>query len=356
MNIKGEDSGKVHFREIFLNIFHQKRFFIILFIIVILVIAVLIIYFCLLQKPVCGDGTDYDECSNRKPYFCSNGTLIEKASICGCFENLTINGDSCFSQHQTKPKNITLNYVLKGEEGNITFVVYDGLADYLSKISRSLPNINGESPTKADFKFKKINDEEQRYLLLPLVTKIQNLVDDEKNQLRIAVSLLQEIPFGSSEKILRIGGNELNYARYPYEVLNDEQGICSEKAELLVFILREMGYGTAFFYYPFENHEVVALECPKRHSVERTGYCFIEPTGPSIITDDENEYIGGKLSLNPELIIISDGKSIGNWWYEYEDARILKKIRNSMEKKGMINALQYNKFERLRKKYGLTDL
>ncbi|MCK4647801.1 hypothetical protein KAT24_02640 [Candidatus Pacearchaeota archaeon] len=356
MGIKEEGGDRVYLKEILLNIFHQKRLLVILFVIVILSTAVLIMYIFLLQEPVCGDGTIYDSCSDRKPYFCEQGILVERASICGCFENLTIDGDSCFSKYQTGIKNIALNYVLRGENGTIEFAVYGGLANYLSKLSRSIHHVDGEIPVKKDFKLKKLDEEEQRYLLLPLVTNIQNLVDNKKDQVRVAISIIQKISFGSSEKIISIGGNKIDYARYPYEVLYDEQGVCGEKSELLAFILREMGYGTAFLYYPFENHETIAVKCPKRHSVGKTGYCFIETTGPSIITDDELEYVGvGKLSSEPELIVISEGKSIGNWWYEFKDASDLIKIRNLMEK-NWVSASAYSKFEELSDKYGFEEV
>jgi hypothetical protein len=307
-------------------------------------------YFLLLQSPICGDGTFYDNCSTRQPYFCKEGVLIEQASICGCAENLTINGDACATEYQAGNKEITLNYVLRGEEETIGFVAYEELANYLSKLPRSIHNNNGETPGKGDFKLKKLNEEEQKYALLPLVTEIQNSFSSEKDKIRMAISLVQNIPFETSEKVIKIGGSELIYARYPYEVLYREKGVCGEKSELLAFILREMGYGVAFLYYPYENHEAVAVKCPKRHSIDQTGYCLIETTGPSIITDNGIEYIGvGKLSSEPELIIVSNGKSIGNFWYEYRDARIMKRLRNGF------GFFSERKLEKLQEKYGLIE-
>jgi len=32
----------------------------------------------------CTDGTQYSQCSAKRPYYCSNGTLVRKCSICGC--------------------------------------------------------------------------------------------------------------------------------------------------------------------------------------------------------------------------------------------------------------------------------
>ncbi len=322
-------------------------------IIVILVLSFIFagIYFFLLKKPVCGDGTVYNSCSNRKPYFCDNGILVEKASVCGCFENLTIEEDSCFSRYQLNPKKITLKYILRGEEKNMDFVVYKRLTNYLSKLPQEISHDSGENISRIDFKLKKLNEEEQRYLLLPLVTQIQNSADNEKDRIRIAISIVQNIPFGNSDKKISFHGNLMNYSRYPYEVLYDEKGICGEKAELLAFILREMGYSVAFFYYAPENHEAVAIKCPIIYGLGKTGCCFIETTGPSIITDSEIEYVDvGRLFSEPELIIVSEGKSIGSGWYEYSDAKILNSARRG------IGIFREKTLRNLIEKYGLEDI
>ncbi len=357
MRKKRRRGRKTYVKELFLNIFYQKKFLVFLLGFVLLSIAIVLLYFSLPLKAICGDGTVYGDCSNRNPYFCEQGILVERASTCGCFENLTIEGDSCFSEYQTEMKNISLDYVLRGENGTINFVVYGGLANYLSKLPRSIKMENGEIPSKQDFKIKKLNEEEQGYLLLPLITEIQNLVEDEKDQVRVAISMIQKIPFGASEKIIKISGSTLNYGRYPYEVLYDEQGVCGEKSELLAFILREMGYGVAFLYYPLENHEAIAVKCPRIHSVRWSGYCFIETTGPSIMTDDEIEYVGvGKLSSEPEVIVISHGKSIGVWWYEFWDANSLIRARNLIKKDSLFASLTYNQVHKLSEKYGLGEV
>ena len=328
-----------------------RRYFIIGIVLLVALSLLVSSYSVFFRPDVCGDGTSYDSCSERKPYFCEQGVLVERASVCGCFGNLTIDGDSCLSEYQTGIKTITLDYILRGEEMTLDFVVYEGLADYLSKLPRSISHINGETPTKKDFKLKKLDDEEQRYLLLPLVTEIQNLVEDKKDQIRVAISIVQKIPFGDAGKTRKIGGSEVDYARYPYEVLYDEKGICSEKSELLAFILREMGYGAAFYYYPSENHEAIAVKCPKIHGLGRTRYCFIETTGPSIMTDNEIEYVGvGKLNSEPELIVVSEGNSIGSGWYEYSDARRLNRIRSGFvifKERGL---------QKLQERYGLEEM
>ena len=281
------------------------------------------------ETPSCGDGTLYGSCSSTKPYFCLEGVLELRTSSCGCPDVLIQQGENCVSKYQTDPKVVELNYILDGEQGVIDFLVYEGMTNYLSGLSRSIFHDTREIPSRVDFKLKKIDEEEQRGLLVPLVKKIQDLTSDEEDQARIAISLVQNIPFGFSEKEVKLGGGKtLNYSRYPYEVLYDMKGICGEKSELLAFLLRDLGYGIAFFYHADENHESLGIECPVEQSLGGTGYCFVETTGPAIITDDSIEYVGGiELNSEPEVIPISTGASLGKNLYEYGDAKTMKKLR-----------------------------
>lgn len=300
----------------------------------------------------CGDGTLYDSCSSTKPYFCSEGFLEPRASTCGCPALLTKQEEYCVSKYQTDPKVVELNYILRGEKRVVDFPVYRGMADYLSGLTQSIFYSSGETPSRADFKLKNIDEEEQRELLLHLVKEIQDITGDEEDQARIAISLVQNIPFGfSGEEVKLGGGRTINYSRYPYEVLYDVEGICGEKSELLAFLLRELGYGVAFFYHADENHESLGIECPVKQSLGETGYCFIETTGPSIITDDSIEYVGGiGLNSKPEVIPISAGASLGENLYEYDDAEVMKKLRNGgflLFKKLRLNILK--------EKYGLIE-
>ncbi len=304
------------------------------------------------EPPFCGDGTLYEECSLTQPYFCSDGLLEPRASVCGCPDILIKQEEHCVSKYQTDPKVVELNYILRGERRVIDFPVYGGMANYLSELSQSIFYGKGETPSRIDFKLKNIDEEEQRELLLPLVKRIQDITDDKEDQARIAISLVQNIPFGFSEREVKLGGGRtINYSRYPYEVLYDAEGICGEKSELLAFLLRELGYGVAFFYHADENHESLGIECPVEQSLGGTGYCFVETTGPAIITDDSIEYVGGiVLSSEPEVISISTGISLDKNLYEYDDADLMKKLRN-----GGFLLFKKSRLERLKEKYGLIE-
>jgi len=305
------------------------------------------------KQNICGDGTFNNECSDNLPYFCSEGILIEKASVCGCPNLTETKWNFCISPYQVNPKEISLEYILKGEKKNISFTVYEEMANYLFDLSDFITYSNGNGPQRQDFKLRNINEENQKILLMPLVIKIQNLVDNKVDQARIAISLVQNIPFGVSDKQVSIGENSINYSRYPYEVLYEQGGVCASKSELLVFLLREIGYETVFFYHKPENHDSVGIKCPERHGLLNTSYCFVETTGPSIITDDENLYLEGiKLTSYPEIINSFEGDSLGHM-YEYRDARILKRIRRGIEKTGKTNLFRYIYLNKIKEKYGL---
>lgn len=350
------DTIKEELEELLQN-FPLRKFIIIVFSVgfLFLLIGIFLIFFKI--ETNCGDGTAYGKCSINKPYFCSNGTLIEKASVCGCNSNLTLTGDSCTSKYQEESKEITLEYVLRGEEKEINMTIYKKMADYLSNLPPSISSKNGDNFSRANFQFRAINNEEQKNLLMPLVIKIQNTARDKTEQMRIAISIVQKIPFQSSNKTFIFGNNVLNYSRYPYEVLYENSGICEEKSQLLVFLLKELGYKSVLFFNAFENHESVGIRCPVAMDFKSTGYCFVETTAPSIITDDEVEYVGiGGLYSTPEVTPISEGISLGRNLYEYKDASDLKTIRNTIKKNGQLSAFESQRLEELKKKYGLERI
>jgi len=299
----------------------------------------------------CGDGSLYGTCAKIKPYYCDSGVLIEKASICGCEKNNEIKGESCISQYHTEPKEVKLKYILDGEEKELVFTVYKGLTDYLSNESRVISYQNNQTPSRADFETKILNNEPQKEFLLPLVIAIQNLTKNKVDQARIAISIVQNIEYNFSNKTFFFFGQEINYSRYPYEVLYEYQGICGEKSDLLAFLLRELGYGTVLFYNQKENHQAVGVKCPLEKSYKKTGYCFVETTGPAIISDDKIEYVGGIfLESEPQVIPISEGNSLPKGLPEYRDAEIMGSIRKN-------KPLLFKKFElnRIKKKYGLVE-
>lgn len=308
--------------------------------------------------PFCGDCSFPGTCSLTKPYYCSEeGYLIYNPDGCGCPSEFFRKNNECVSTLQINSSNILLNYNLNGEKKIIDYPVYEGVSNHLYSLKQSV-SYDGEIFSRADFKLRKMDDSTQYEFLMPLVVEIQNLAPHDKDeQARIAISIVQNIPFNESNKTYKFGSQEVTYSRYPYQVLYDYAGICGEKTELLAFILRELGYGVSFFYYPDENHEAIGIKCPVERSFSSTGYCFVETTAPSIISDSKINYANiGKLYSVPELYFISEGLTFGNNnFYEYNDAKKIIKIRNSIEKRGWIGPLKKMTYNNLKEKYGLVD-
>lgn len=304
------------------------------------------------KESVCGDGTLEGTCSLTKGYFCEEGKLVEKSSICGCSEVLVGEGEACVSKYQTEPKEIVLKYFFEGKARELNFTVYEGMKNYVSELDKTLSYSNGEEPSRGDFKLKSMDEEEQRELLLPLVVEIQNLEKKKEDQFRIATSIVQSIPYVYSGKITSFFGIELNYSRYPYEVLYENEGICGEKTQLLSFLLRELGYGVSLIYYDLENHEAVGVNCPEKRGLKGTGVCLVETTARSIVNDRSLVYVGGiTLESEPEIFPLSEGISLPRRTKEYRDARTIEKLRNSR-----FVLLREWRLNRLNERYGLGDV
>jgi predicted nucleic acid binding AN1-type Zn finger protein len=336
----------------------KKKWLFILIIIAAVAIILVLAFWRSSEKvtaiPTCGDGTFYNTCSLDKPYYCDNGILIENVSACGCPDYLSVSGNSCISIYQSGQKLLNLKYVVDGKNGSIDLELYRGLTTYLSTLPNSIIYRNGQQPVRADFKLMRIEEPNQEVLIMPLIKEIENLAPNDKvAQARIAISLVQNIQWGSSDGEVAFGNQTVGDSRYPYEVLYDNQGLCGEKSELLAEILKNIGYGTALFYYPYENHETLGIKCPVEESLRNSGYCFVETSGPSILSDSSIEYAGGTtLKSSPEIILISNGISLPSGLDEYSDAELLGDLRNQSSL-GPINSY---KFSQLEKKYGLSKV
>ena len=322
-------------------------------------LIILLIYYTFMAinpLKICNDGSLKGECSLIQPYYCEDGKLIERASICGCSNASIGDGESCITKYQTILKNISLKYTLRGYEGEINYTVYKGLIEYLDQIPISISYDLDDAPSRQDFKIRKTYEPAQKELVRPLITKIQEITPKEEDQFRIAVSLIQNIEFGYSNKTEQAFTQIVYHERYPYEVLYDQQGICGEKSALLALILKEMGYDVSIFYFKEENHEAVGVKCPIEKSINNSRYCFIETTGSSIITDNEITYIGGTvLQSEPEVMQISKGGMINKNMYEYDDAETLKKINKKIKRTGRLNPLDLYRLNKLKEKYKLAE-
>lgn len=197
-------------------------------------------------------------------------------------------------EYRTGPKEVQLFQVGK-------FVVYEGVNDYLAGLDRSI-SYSYVPPTTRDFIMRDLDNEVQRFYLDPLVDKIKSSSDDKTEQARIAILMVQGIPYDW-------GALSSGYVtgRYPYEVLYDMTGVCMEKADLMAYLLRGLGFGVAIFEYETENHRAVGIKCSNGNY--NSQYCFIEPTDYYPVGQIPFNYVGGAdiRNAHPEIVVVSDG-------------------------------------------------
>ena len=254
------------------------------------------------------------------------------------------------SRYMTNPKTVNYEYVLRGNHSQIPYTVYGGMNDHLRNQPRYIEyRMDQSPPTDIDFIMKDLDNKEQKPFIDPLVKEIENITTNKDDRARIAISLVQNIDYDSEG--LRTGDLK---GKYPYEVLCTGCGVCSEKSELLAYILRGLGYGVVIFRFEAEKHDAVGIKCPQQYRYMDTGYCFVESTSPSIITYSSGDYvvIGNsttKLTSTPKKLKICNGDSFSSVSEEYDDALTWSSIGTGK----VLDEATYNKWLFLVNKYGI---
>ena len=303
-------------------------------------------YFILNANVMVSSVTDFDyDTFNPFDYDFNNSEYFDDlfSSIPSSEDDVTSIGEL-----KIEPKSVTLTYYLHGQEYDLDYTVYKGLNDYLASLPRSI-SYHTNPPTTKDFIMRDINQEQQSVFLSEFVESITAITDNEDDQARIAVSIVQQIPYDWSGYY-----SSFNSGEFPYEVLYTQSGLCGEKSNLLIFLLRELGFGVAAFEFESDNHRAVGIKCPMQYSYHGTGYCFVETTSPSIITDSEFDYVGvGKLS-DHALICIADGKSFESVSEEYYDSQEFNQLNDRADASGgVLSQHDYNRWRELVNKYGI---
>jgi hypothetical protein len=243
-------------------------------------------------------------------------------------------------------------YILRGKTGSINTNLYSGVNNEI--LSRPSPvwciryNHDSSSCTSEEtrqYLLKYLDDPDQKKYLVSLVNSIKTATPNKEDQARIAISLVQNIPYDYSKL------NSLSTdVRFPYRVLYENTGICEEKSLLLAYLLRELGYGVVLFEFKSENHMALGVKSPAQYSYKNSGYAFIESTTPSIITDSQGDYVGaGKLTSTPQIFQISDGSSMTSISEEYQDSISYNQLGTGRT----LAPVQYKQWEMLVWKYGL---
>jgi hypothetical protein len=326
------------------------------------VIIILFFQGCTSTKPLISHG--HIKTDTPKDKEAKTEDIGETAAVCGndyCEKNETYDScpADCFAE-DTKPtdlpkgdKAVFLNFVYKGQKSGIYFVVNRNVHEELASLPRWLSYEKGkEAPTKKDFILTKLNNKLQRERLLPLVEKIRSLTPDIHKQARIAISLVQNIPYGFPDL-----DNPGEYVeKYPYGVIWDMMGVCGEKSDLLLFLLRELGFGTATLIYKNEDHRTVGIKCPDAYDVDDSGYCFVEVSNPKIISDNLSQYRGAGTLTDFNLITVSDGIQLEGVEEEFADKNLYYDLLNkSKTQNGALEKDDFILYHSILNKYGLVE-
>lgn len=212
-------------------------------------------------------------------------------------------------------------YTLRGEKKRINIHLKPSI---YRALHQRQPTFNGDYST---YYKQFLGDPSQEKLLLALVKGIWHAAGNADDAARIAISLVQAIPYDEEKANSTI---EKDHARYPYEVLFDKCGICGEKSLLLGYLLASFGFETALLRFELESHMAVGILSKPPYTFPNISYAFIESTRPTIATDILARYQSiGLLRSQPTVIRISEGQAFLSLEEEYRDAQMWNQIRNS---------------------------
>jgi len=239
-------------------------------------------------------------------------------------------------------------YTTRSQSQYLYYNTYTGVNSYLEGRYPDRPTDFYNAASLEGYYRQYVSDPVQKKYLDDLIENIRDRSDLPQERARIAISLIQHIPYTVT-----------SHTYYPYEVLSYNSGKCEDKSILAAYVLSQMGYGTALLLYYPEHHMALGLKCPKQFSINNSGYCFVETTTPTIMTFTNGTYTGvGRLKSQPEIIRMSDGNSFDIIEEEYTDATSLDAVLKSavVNSTGIsLDLINYNQLAYLNKKYGLFD-
>jgi hypothetical protein len=241
----------------------------------------------------------------------------------------------------------SFTYTLRDNSDIINITMDSGVNNTISLKPASIACLHYFNDSSACY-LSYIDEPNGKPYLDDMVSSIKEKTSNPDDQARIAISLVQNIPYDQNKAT---NASNTIRGRYPYEVLYDDTGLCQDKSLLLAYLLRGLGYGVVLFEFPSQNHMAVGIKSPDQYSYVNSGYAFIETTTPSIPTDSQESYIDvGKLTSTPQIFPISDGDSFSSISEEYQDAVILNKLEKTG---GPLTPIQYMEWQALVLKYGL---
>jgi len=226
-------------------------------------------------------------------------------------------------------------YTLNGKSDVIALALPTSVYNDYAK--KAVPSAQGGN---SSYFLAYINDAEQQQYVTALANAIQQKTDSPDDQARIAVSLVQHIPF-----------SEGNQYRYPYEVLYNGKGVCGEKSMLLALLLRDLGFGSSVFYFVPEDHMAAGISVLAPYDYKNTGYAFIETTEPTMITYAGSVFPFGTVSSKPEVTLVGTGRQLSAVSADYNDAHDWATIQENIDH---LSTGQRQEYDVLDTKYDLS--
>jgi hypothetical protein len=224
------------------------------------------------------------------------------------------------------------------------------LDPYLYQTLFNLPDYtcNGYASLSDCYNAISIDRADQKEALMPLVNWLNKKIKKSDDRVRVAASMVQNITYddnkASGTEIISTGRG--HGSRYPYETAYENLGICGEKAFLMAFLFKNLGYGVAVITYVTSgsSHQIAGVKCSSAYDTSDTGYCFIDPNYRHMIT-----FGGSYETKTPYLIVpIADGKTFSAK-KDWKDSRSWWKVLNE----GTGTAKNYKLYKKLIKKYGM---
>jgi hypothetical protein len=255
-----------------------------------------------------------------------------------------------------------LNYVLDSNHETVSLTMYSGIEDEIQSEPEPVVcyrYVGDPSPCTVQenqsYFLKYINNPVQDQGLDQLIEAIRQKSPDRNTQAKIAISLVQNIPYDTTKSKLISSDPTDVHQNYPYETLYTGKGVCIDKSLLLVYILDKLGFDTVLFTFSPEHHAAVGIKCDPQYAYRGTGYCFVETTEPTIITDSAGPYVDiGRLTSMPQLYHMSNGTGLSEIEEEYNDAkRFDGLVAMGKANNQRLDPLRYADWKSLVEKYGL---
>jgi hypothetical protein len=226
---------------------------------------------------------------------------------------VTVHPAPADTDYRTLPKTVLYSYYTDASRKSISLTTYGGFAEYLSGRRTS-------STSDKEAVMERMDNPLQKPYLQPLVDTIKNRSPNPDGQAKIAISLVQHLPYNAKRAF-----QQPAEWYYPYETVYSNKGTAADKSLLLAYLLKELEYDTIVFDY--SSSMAVGVKCSPDYDYFNTGYAFIDVTRPTIITYvPDTEYGGGGISPNPRIIHVNEGKRSLDVGSEYRDALQLKHL------------------------------